>query len=141
MYPIDVAGLQRELPLCRVTNDLYIGAFVIFGDVELTVHAAKKLLEKAPEYYYWISAEAKGIPLIYEMARQSGQNKYFLARKGPKLYMSGVFDVAVHSISTAREQHLYLDKADAALMRGNRILLVDDVIATGDSPAARPTCR
>lgn len=111
MYPIDVAGLQRELPLCRVTNDLYIGAFVIFGDVELTVHAAKKLLEKAPEYDYLISAEAKGIPLIYEMARQSGQNKYFLARKGPKLYMTGVFDVAVHSISTAREQHLYLDKA------------------------------
>lgn len=119
VYPIDVAGLQRELPLCRVTNDLYIGAFVIFGDVELTVHAAKKLLEKAPEYDYLISAEAKGIPLIYEMARQSGQNKYFLARKGPKLYMSGVFDVAVHSISTAREQHLYLDKADAALMRAS----------------------
>ena len=136
MYPIDVAGLQRELPLCRVTNDLYIGAFVIFGDVELTVHAAKKLLEKAPEYDYLISAEAKGIPLIYEMARQSGQNKYFLARKGPKLYMSGVFDVAVHSISTAREQHLYLDKADAALMRGKRILLVDDVISTGESLAA-----
>ena len=136
VYPIDVAGLQRELPLCRVTNDLYIGAFVIFGDVELTVHAAKKLLEKAPEYDYLISAEAKGIPLIYEMARQSGQNKYFLARKGPKLYMSGVFDVAVHSISTAREQHLYLDKADAALMRGKRILLVDDVISTGQSLAA-----
>ena len=136
VYPIDVAGLQRELPLCRVTNDLYIGAFVIFGDVELTVHAAKKLLEKAPEYDYLISAEAKGIPLIYEMARQSGQNKYFLARKGPKLYMSGVFDVAVHSISTAREQHLYLDKADAALMRGKRILLVDDVISTGESLAA-----
>lgn len=136
MYPIDVAGLQRELPLCRVTNDLYIGAFVIFGDVELTVHAAKKLLEKAPEYDYLISAEAKGIPLIYEMARQSGQNKYFLARKGPKLYMSGVFDVAAHSISTAREQHLYLDKADAALMRGKRILLVDDVISTGESLAA-----
>ena len=139
MYPIDVAGLQRELPLCRVTNDLYIGAFVIFGDVELTVHAAKKLLEKAPEYDYLISAEAKGIPLIYEMARQSGQNKYFLARKGPKLYMSGVFDVAVHSISTAREQHLYLDKADAALMRGKRILLVDDVISTGGSLHAMET--
>ena len=136
MYPIDVVGLQRELPLCRVTNDLYIGAFVIFGDVELTVHAAKKLLEKAPEYDYLISADAKGIPLIYEMARQSGQNKYFLARKGPKLYMSGVFYVAVHSISTAREQHLYLDKADAALMRGKRILLVDDVISTGESLAA-----
>ena len=106
VYPIDVAGLQRELPLCRVTNDLYIGAFVIFGDVELTVHAAKKLLEKAPEYDYLISAEAKGIPLIYEMARQSGQNKYFLARKGPKLYMSGVFDVISTGESLAALEQL-----------------------------------
>ena len=83
-----------------------------------------------------ISAEAKGIPLIYEMARQSGQNKYFLARKAPKLYMSGVFDVKVNSITTAKEQHLYLDKADAELMRGKRILIVDDVISTGESLAA-----
>lgn len=135
-YHIDVAGLERDLPLCRVTDELYIGAFVIFGDVELTVHAAKKLLERAPDYDYMISAEAKGIPLIHEMARQSGQNQYFLARKGPKLYMSGVFDVAVRSISTAREQHLYLDTADAAKMRGKRILLVDDVISTGESLAA-----
>ena len=82
-----------------------------------------------------ISAEAKGIPLIHEMARQSGQNKYFLARKAPKLYMSGVFDVAVHSITTAKEQHLFLDTADAELMRGKRILIVDDVISTGESLA------
>ena len=135
-YPIEVAGLKRELPICKVTDDLYIGAFVIFGDVELTVATAGALLKKAPEYDYMISAEAKGIPLIHEMARQSGQNKYFLARKAPKLYMSGVFDVAVNSITTAKEQHLYLDKADAELMRGKRILIVDDVISTGESLAA-----
>lgn len=135
-YAMEISGLKRNLPLCKVTDDLYIGAFVIFGDVELTVHCAKKLLERAPEYDYMISAEAKGIPLIHEMARQSGQNKYFLARKAPKLYMSGVFDVAVRSITTAKEQHLYLDTADAEMMQGKRILLVDDVISTGESLAA-----
>ena len=135
-YTMDIAGLKRDLPLCKVNDDLYIGAFVIFGDVELTVHSARKLLEKAPEYDYMISAEAKGIPLIHEMARQSGQNKYFLARKAPKLYMSGVFEVTVRSITTAKEQKLYLDTADAELMRGKRILVVDDVISTGESLAA-----
>ena len=135
-YTMDIAGLKRDLPLCKVTDDLYIGAFVIFGDVELTVHTAKKLLERAPEYDYMISAEAKGIPLIHEMARQSGQNKYFLARKAPKLYMSGVFEVTVRSITTAKEQKLYLDTADADLMRGKRILIVDDVISTGESLSA-----
>ena len=117
-HTMTIAGVQRDLPICKVSDDLYIGAFVIFGDVELTVKTAEALLKKAPEYDYMISAEAKGIPLIYEMARQSGQNKYFLARKAPKLYMSGVFDVKVNSITTAKEQHLYLDKADAELMRG-----------------------
>lgn len=135
-HTMTIAGVQRDLPICKVSDDLYIGAFVIFGDVELTVKTAEALLKKAPEYDYMISAEAKGIPLIYEMARQSGQNKYFLARKAPKLYMSGVFDVKVNSITTAKEQHLYLDIADAELMRGKRILIVDDVISTGESLAA-----
>ena len=135
-YTMTIAGVKRDLPICKVTDDLYIGAFVIFGDVELTVKTAEALLKKAPEYDYMISAEAKGIPLIYEMARQSGQNKYFLARKAPKLYMSGVFEVNVHSITTAKEQHLYLDTADAELMRGKRILIVDDVISTGESVEA-----
>ncbi len=135
-HTMTIAGVKRDLPICKVTDDLYIGAFVIFGDVELTVETARALLEKAPEYDYMISAEAKGIPLIHEMARQSGQNKYFLARKAPKLYMSGVFDVVVNSITTAKEQHLYLDKADADLMRGKKILIVDDVISTGESLTA-----
>lgn len=135
-HTMTIAGVTRNLPICKVTDDLYIGAFVIFGDVELTVETARALLEKAPEYDYMISAEAKGIPLIHEMARQAGHNKYFLARKAPKLYMSGVFDVVVNSITTAKEQHLYLDTADADMMRGKRILIVDDVISTGESLAA-----
>ena len=138
-YEMDIAGLQRELPLCRVTDDLYIGAFVMFGDVELTVHCAAELLKLAPEYDYIIAPEAKAIPLLYEMARQSGAEKYFLARKGAKAYMTGVFESSVHSISTAKEQHLYLDTADAELMKGKRILVVDDVISTGESLNALET--
>lgn len=136
VYRMKVAGLERDLPICRVTDDLYIAGFVIFGDQELTVACAAELLKKAPEYDYIITAEAKGIPLAHEMARQSGAPKYFLARKGPKLYMTGVFESSVRSITTAKEQHLYLDTADAELIRGKRILLVDDVISTGESLTA-----
>ena len=136
VYHMTIAGLERDLPVCKVSDSLYIGAFVIFGDQELTVAAARELLKKAPPYDYLITAEAKDIPLVHEMARQNGDKKYMLARKGPKLYMTGVFDVAVHSITTAKEQHLYLDTADAALMAGKRILIVDDVISTGESLSA-----
>ena len=132
-HPMTIAGLKRELPICRVNDDLYIGAFVIFGDAELTVACAKALLEKAPEYDYIITAESKGIPLAYEMARQAGDEKWLLARKGAKLYMQNVFSVEVKSITTDHVQKLYLDGADAALMRGKRILIVDDVISTGES--------
>ena len=131
-----VAGLERDLPICRVTDTLYIAGFVIFGDQELTVACARDLLERAPEYDYIITAEAKGIPLAHEMARQAGDSKYILARKGPKLYMRDIFDVTVRSITTAKEQRLYLDGADAELMKGKRILIVDDVISTGESLAA-----
>lgn len=132
-YEMDIAGLKRDLPLCKVSDDLYIGAFVMFGDVELTVHCAAELLKRAPEYDYLIAPEAKSIPLLYEMARQSGADRYFLARKGPKAYMSGVFEVDVQSITTAGVQHLVLDTADAELIRGKRMLILDDVISTGES--------
>ena len=132
-YRMTIAGLTRDLPLCPLNDKLQIGAFVIFGDPELTTAAATELLQRAPEYDYLITAEAKGIPLVHEMARLAGNQKYFLARKAPKLYMTGVLEVNVHSITTEKEQHLYLDTADAELMRGKRILIVDDVISTGES--------
>jgi len=136
VYRMNVAGLQRDLPICKVTDSLYIAGFVVFGDQELTVACARELLKRAPEYDYIITAEAKGIPIAHEMARQTNAPKYFLARKGPKLYMTGVFESSVKSITTAKEQHLYLDTADAALMQGKKILIVDDVISTGESLAA-----
>ena len=139
VYPIKVAGLERNLPICKVSDSLYIAGFVIFGDQELTVSCARELLARAPEYDYIITAEAKGIPLAHEMARQSGAEKYFLARKAPKLYMTGVFSSTVKSITTAKEQTLYLDVADAELMKGKKILVVDDVISTGESLAALET--
>lgn len=132
-YEMDIAGLKRDLPLCRVTDDLYIGGFVMFGDVELTVHCAAELLKRAPEYDYLIAPEAKAIPLLYEMARQSGAEKYFLARKGAKAYMTGVFEVEVRSITTMHIQKLVIDTADAELIKGKKILIVDDVISTGES--------
>ncbi len=134
-YSMKIAGLDRKLPLCPLNDELYIGAFVIFGDAELTVASARELLKKAPEFDYIITAEAKGIPLAHEMSRQSGK-KYFVARKKPKLYMTGVFDVTVNSITTEGEQHLYLDTAEAEEMKGKRVLIVDDVISTGASLSA-----
>ena len=134
-YPIEVAGLKRELPICKVTDDLYIGAFICFGDAELTVACARELLKLVPadSYDYIFTAEAKSIPLIHEMARQSGAAKYFIARKGAKAYMPDPIHVEDHSITTAGTQKLFLGRDDADLIRGKRILIMDDVISTGGS--------
>lgn len=132
-YQTTIAGLERKLPLCKLNDELYIAAFVIFGDAPLTVACADALLKKAPEYDYVITAEAKGIPLAHEMARQHNDETYFIARKVPKLYMTGVFEVDVRSITTAKEQKLYLDVTEADTIKGKRILIVDDVISTGES--------
>lgn len=135
-YKMNVAGLTRDLPLCPLNDSLMIAAFVIFGDVELTCACARALLEKTPEFDYMVAPEAKSIPLIHEMARQSGRNDYFLVRKAPKLYMNGVFEVEDRSITTQGVQKLYMDGADAKKMKGKRILILDDVISTGGSLAA-----
>lgn len=132
-YDITISGVKRSLPLCQITDDLYIAAFVMIGDPELTTVCARALLERAPKYDYILTAETKGLPVTHEMARLAGNQRYMLARKMPKLYMTSVFEVDVRSITTAKEQHLYLDKIDADAMRGKKILIVDDVVSTGES--------
>ena len=132
-YKMNIAGVERALPLCPLNDKLQIGAFVMFGDVELTVACAAALLKIAPEYDVMITAESKGIPLVYEMARQRGGERYLLARKAPKLYMRDVLKCEVQSITTAAKQVLYLDGYDAEYMKGKRVLIVDDVISTGES--------
>ena len=135
-YKLNVAGLTRDLPICQLNENLSIAGFVIFGDVELTCACAKALLDIAPEFDYMVAPEAKAIPLIHEMARQSGRNEYFLVRKKAKAYMHNVFKVEDHSITTEGTQYLYMDGDDAAKLRGKRILILDDVISTGGSIAA-----
>ena len=131
-YKMTIAGCERSLPLCPVNEKLDIAAFVMFGDVELTEKAAAELLKKCPEHDYVVTAEAKGIPLAYEMARQ-GCRRYFVARKATKLYMTHPLEVAVRSITTDHLQHLYLSEEEAEQIKGKRILIADDVISTGES--------
>ena len=132
-YELNVAGIKRNLPLCPISDELYIGAFVLFGDVELTEKCAEALYARAPEHDVMITAESKGIPLIHAMCRLSGRNRYVLARKGVKLYMKDVLKCETQSITTAQKQTLYIDGDDAEYMRGKRVLIVDDVISTGGS--------
>ena len=131
-YKMKIAGLDRELKMFAVNDKLDIAAFILFGDVEVTVASATELLKKAPEFDVILTPEAKSIPLAYEMSRQSGK-KYFICRKGAKLYMKEPVSVNVRSITTDKVQTLYLDAADAELMRGRRVVIVDDVISTGQS--------
>ena len=131
-YTLQVAGLTRKLPVCRLNEKMSIAAFIMFNDVELTVACAKELLAKAPEFDVLVTAEAKGIPLAYEMSRQSGK-PYITARKGVKLYMKNPVKIDDQSITTANKQTLVIDQSDIDQMNGKRLLLVDDVISTGGS--------
>lgn len=131
-YTLQVAGLTRKLPVCRLNEKMSIAAFIMFNDVELTVACAKELLAKAPEFDVLVTAEAKGIPLAYEMSRQSGK-PYITARKGVKLYTKNPVKIDDQSITTANKQTLVIDQSDIDQMNGKRLLLVDDVISTGGS--------
>ena len=132
-FPMKIAGLARNLPICPINENVSIAAFVLFGDVEMTVAAARDLLKVAPEHDIIITAEAKGIPLVHELARQNCESTYIVARKLAKLYMKDVFSVELHSITTARQQTLCIDSTEAAMMKGKNVLIVDDVISTGES--------
>ncbi len=132
-YEIEVAGVKRSLPLFNVSDTLQIAAFIIFGDVELTEKCAAELCKLAPQHDIMLTAEAKSIPLIYEMARIMGENEYIIARKGPKIYMDNLLTVKVNSITTSKEQILCIGEKEQNLIKGKRVLLIDDVISTGES--------
>ena len=133
VYRLKVAGIERDLPLCPIGDNMNIAAFILFGDVELTERCAAELYRRAPEHDVMITAESKGIPLIHAMCRLSGKNRYILARKSVKLYMRDVVKCEVQSITTAAKQTLYINGDDAEYMKGKRVLIVDDVISTGGS--------
>ena len=137
-YRLKVDGLERDLTLCPLNDKLSIAGFIMFSDVELTVNCAAELLKKTPRFDVIITAESKGIPLAYEMSRQSGKN-YYLARKSKKLYMVDAVAVEVKSITTSNIQTLYMDKNDLNALSGKRVLIVDDVISTGESLNALKT--
>ncbi len=131
-YTLQVAGLTRQLPICKISDDLSIAAFILFGDVELTIACAAALLSKAPPFDVIVTAEAKAIPLAYEMSRQSDK-KYIPARKGKKLYMQDPVVVEVQSLTTKSIQSLCIDRPELDYLNGKRVLIVDDVISTGGS--------
>ena len=134
-YEIEIAGLKRDLPLFPIGGGMKIAAFIMFGDVEITVASAKALLEKAPEHDVIFTAECKSLPLVYEMSRQEGK-PYIVARKGHKVYMGEITEVHVRSITTESDQTLCLGQADAQALNGKQVLIADDVISTGESLAA-----
>lgn len=137
-YTMKIAGKERSLELFPINESLQIAAFIMFGDVEITIESAKELLKKAPSFDVIITAECKGVPLAYEMARQSGKN-YVVARKKPKLYMKNIISTEVDSITTAGVQSLCIGEAETIKLNGKKVLVVDDVISTGESLAAIET--
>ena len=134
-YTLKIAGLERKLEKFPVSDSLEIAAFIIFGDVELTIAGCKELISRVPEFDVIVTPEAKSIPIAYEMARQTGK-PYIIARKGLKVYMRNPLEVNVTSITTQHEQHLFLGESEVQMLRGKRVLIVDDVISTGESLAA-----
>ena len=132
-YTLNIAGLTRELPIIKLSYDLSIASFVILGDTEIVRKTAPIIAKKLPEVDFIVTAEAKGIPLAYEISRVLNLNEYVVARKSVKAYMEESIEVEVNSITTTNSQKLYLNNQDAKKIKGKRVALVDDVISTGQS--------
>ena len=138
-YTLHVAGLTRELPIIKLSYDLSIASFVILGDTEIVKKTAPMIAKKLPEVDFVVTAEAKGIPLAYEISKILNLNEYIVARKSIKAYMEEPIEVEVNSITTTNSQKLYLNNQDANKIKGKRVALIDDVISTGQSLKALET--
>ena len=135
-YRMSIGGIERDLLLCPISDELMIAALKLHGDVELTERCAEELCKIAPPHDVIITAESKGIPLAYAMCRMLSEKRYVLARKSVKLYMSNVMKCETQSITTKNAQVLYLDGPDVEYIKGKRVLIVDDVVSTGGSLAS-----
>ncbi len=142
-YTLELCGLTRELPYVSIKEDLAYASFVVIADTQLIEIAAKELVSMVGEFDYIITAEAKGIALAYEMSKLMNMDSFVVARKSVKSYMKNVISESVNSITTTKEQYLYLDQVDAIKVKGKKVCLLDDVISTGESLAAleRLVCK
>jgi len=133
-YPVEVAGIKRNLPLFEVAPGVKIAVLNILGDTELVQACAKVLAEKLTsiDYDALVTAEAKSIPLAYALAVET-QKPYIVLRKSYKPYMGAALMAETLSITTGQPQTLYIDEKDQELLKGRRVILLDDVISTGST--------
>ena len=134
LYPIDIAGFKRQLPIHEVAPGLKIALLNILGDTELTIGAAKALAEKlkSTEYDIFVTAEAKSIPLAHALSVETGKT-YVILRKAYKPYMGDALQVETLSITTGAPQTLFLDEKDRDLLKNKKVVIIDDVISTGST--------
>ena len=132
-YTLNVCGLERVLPLVPINDKMAFASFVVISDTEMIEKAGAELAEKVRGAEMIMTAEAKGIPLAYEVSRRLGLPYFIVARKSLKSYMRSYRSTEVQSITTAGRQNLYLDVQDCHRISGKRVCLIDDVISTGES--------
>ena len=132
-FDFEIMGLKRKLPFVKVGDHLALASFVVLSDTELIQTVAPELMKRLPEVDVLMTAEAKGICLTYELSRLMGMKDFVVARKSRKPYMQNAVSHSVRSVTTQKEQTLWLDGCDAEKLRGKRVALIDDVIATGES--------
>ena len=134
VHTIDIKGFKAELPIFPLPSGISIAFFNLHGDSELTEHCAKELAKELTDCEVLITAESKGLQLTHCVARELGQRYYAVARKTKKLYMQDGIEITIQSsITTGKEQKLYLSKHDVDLIKGKKVGIVDDVVSTGAS--------
>jgi len=133
-YPIEVAGVHRELRLFAIAPGVRIAILNILGDTELVQAASRALAEKlrAVDYDLLVTAEAKAIPLCYAVSVET-QKPYIVLRKSLKPYMGEALRSETLSITTNETQTLFLDEKDREMVKNKRVILLDDVISTGST--------